>query len=41
MSATSDDIVEEIIHLDQYYILGIGNIVGWGQEFVEKLKRYI
>ena len=23
-----------------YHILGIGNIVGWGEDFVEKLKAY-
>ena len=41
MSATVDVIIKEILQLDGYYILGIGNIVGWGEEFVKKLKGYI
>ena len=41
MSATVDAIIKEILQLDGYYILGIGNIVGWGEEFVKKLKGYI
>ena len=40
MSATVDDIIQEILQLDQYYILGVGNIVGWGEDFVKKLKDY-
>ena len=41
MSATVDDIIQEILQLDQHYILGVGNIVGWGEDFVKKLKDYI
>ena len=41
MSAIADHVIEEILQLDQYYILGIGNIVGWGEDFVKKLKGYI
>jgi len=41
MSATEDDVIQEILQLDQYYILGIGNIVGWGENFVKKIKDYI
>ena len=40
MSATPNDIIEKILDLDKYYILGIGNIVGWGEDFVEKIKAY-
>jgi len=41
MSATPSDIIEEILKLDKYYILGIGNIVGWGEDFVKKIKVHI
>ena len=41
MSATPSDIIEEIPKLDKYYILGIGNIVGWGEDFVKKIKAHI
>jgi len=41
MSSTPDDIVEEILKLDGYYILGIGNIVGWGEDFVKKIRNYV
>ena len=40
MSATVDDIIQEILQLDQHYILGIGNIVGWGESFMRELKEY-
>ena len=37
------DIVE-IAHtfstLDGYYIVGIGNMVGWGEQFIQDLKKY-
>ena len=26
--------------LNNSFIMGIGNIVGWGEEFVANLKRY-
>ena len=26
--------------LDNFFIMGIGNIVGWGEEFVNNLKEY-
>ena len=41
MSATPDDIIDEILGLNKYYILGIGNIVGWGEDFVKKIRTYI
>ncbi|MBI65092.1 MAG: poly-gamma-glutamate synthase PgsB [Candidatus Marinimicrobia bacterium] len=40
MSATVDDVVDEIINLDSFNVLGIGNIVGWGEEFLQKIKVY-
>tara|TARA_Y100001970_G_scaffold143445_1_gene176278 strand:- start:18031 stop:19185 length:1155 start_codon:yes stop_codon:yes gene_type:complete len=40
MLSTPDQIVDEIIQLDKYYVLGIGNIVGWGENFVNKIKGY-
>ena len=26
--------------LEGYYIVGIGNMVGWGEQFIQDLKRY-
>ena len=35
-----DNLVNYIKTLDNHFIMGIGNIVGWGEEFVNNLKRY-
>ena len=35
-----DNLVNYFKTLDNYFIMGIGNIVGWGEEFVNNLKRY-
>ncbi len=40
MSATVDDVVDKIINLNSFNVLGIGNIVGWGEEFLQKIKVY-
>ena len=40
MSASQDDIIDYIINLNQFFVVGIGNIVGWGDHFLEKLKKY-
>ena len=34
------ELMSEFSKLDEYYILGIGNMVGWGEEFVHHLKEY-
>ena len=34
------EIVSEFSHLENYYIVGIGNMVGWGENFVQDLKKY-
>jgi len=26
--------------LEDYFIIGVGNIVGWGEEFITNLKEY-
>ncbi|NOZ07986.1 MAG: poly-gamma-glutamate synthase PgsB [FCB group bacterium] len=39
-SATTDDVLDFLKELDDQFIFGIGNIVGWGDEFVHKLKGY-
>ena len=40
----NDSGIMEISHtfstLEGYYIVGIGNMVGWGEQFVQKLKEY-
>ena len=30
----------EFSRLDGYYIVGIGNMVGWGEQFIQDLKKY-
>ncbi len=39
-SATTDDVLDYFRGLHDQFIFGIGNIVGWGDEFVHKLKGY-
>lgn len=39
-AAKTDQVVEFINSLDNHFIFGMGNMVGWGDEFVKKLKRY-
>lgn len=33
-------IIEKISRLDDYLVVGIGNIVGWGEDFMRQLKAY-
>ena len=37
-SSNQDIIVNEIKKYNNYFILGIGNIVGWGEEFINKVE---
>ena len=34
------EMVSEFSHLENYYIVGIGNMVGWGEKFIQDLKKY-
>ena len=34
------EMVDYFKTLDNFFIMGIGNIVGWGEEFVNNLKKY-
>ena len=34
------EMVSEFSKLENYYIVGIGNMVGWGEKFVQDLKKY-
>tara|TARA_B100000959_G_C14925139_1_gene601194 strand:+ start:428 stop:1582 length:1155 start_codon:yes stop_codon:yes gene_type:complete len=40
MDSSCDEIINYIISLNNYTIIGIGNIVGWGDTFLEKLKNH-
>ena len=33
-------IIDKISELDDYVVVGIGNIVGWGEEFIKQLREY-
>ena len=35
-----DSIIDYIGSLDNYLVIGVGNIVGWGDIFVQEMKRY-
>ena len=35
-----EKIIQEFSKLEGYYIVGIGNIVGRGEEFIKELKKY-
>ena len=37
---SSSKIINKISTLDDYLIVGIGTIVGWGEEFMTKLKGF-
>ena len=34
------EIMSEFSNLKNYYIVGIGNMVGWGEKFIQDLKDY-
>ena len=38
-SSNPKDIINSIGVLDSHLIFGIGNIVGWGDQFVKEMKR--
>ena len=38
--ASPDTVVNYFKTLDNHFIMGIGNIVGWGEDFVNNLKGY-
>ena len=40
MNASSSQLAQYIINLDNHFVVGIGNIVGWGENFINKLHRY-
>ena len=40
MLANPKELVDSIINLNDYYVLGIGNIVDWGERFIKELKEY-
>ena len=40
LGTAPSDLINELKSLDQTFIFGIGNIVGWGESFVSELKEY-
>ena len=36
----SELIIDKISQLDGYIVVGIGNIVGWGENFIKQLREY-
>ena len=40
MSSDQLDVINFMVNLNQHFIVGIGNIVGWGDLFLKKLKEY-
>ena len=35
-----EDMVNEFKKINGYYVIGIGNMVGWGEVFMKELKRF-
>lgn len=40
MKSNQYDVINYIVELNQFTIVGIGNIVGWGDEFINQLKEF-
>ena len=40
MLSSQDDVVDYMTNLNACFIMGIGNIVGWGDGFLKKLKEF-
>ena len=40
MNSSEDKLVDFITNLDNCFIIGMGNMVGWGEKFLKKLKEY-
>ena len=34
------EMVNEFKKLNGFYVIGIGNMVGWGEVFIQRLKEY-
>ena len=39
-SVSIKEMMYEFSQLHQYYIIGIGNMVGWGEQFISDLKQF-
>ena len=35
-----EELISEFSGLDDHFIVGIGNMVGWGEQFIQDLKHY-
>ena len=40
MKSNQNDVINYILELNENTIVGIGNIVGWGEDFINKLKEF-
>ena len=40
MKSNQNDVINYILELNQYTVVGIGNIVGWGEDFINRLKKF-
>ena len=40
MKSNQNDVINYILKLNQYTVVGIGNIVGWGEDFINRLKKF-
>ena len=37
---SSSSVIDKISELDDYLVVGIGNMVGWGEQFIKELREY-
>ena len=35
-----EDMLNEFKKINGYYVIGVGNMVGWGETFMKELKKY-
>ena len=39
-STMPEELISYIMQQNDYFIMGIGNIVGWGDQFIKELRTY-
>ena len=40
MDTSQDEVIDYILQLKKYSIIGLGNMVGWGEIFLQQLEEY-
>ncbi len=40
MQSSQNEVIEYMNNLNNYIVVGVGNIVGWGDKFIKKIKKF-